>query len=165
MTEIYQRSKEHYARYAVSTVPPLWMKGVDPQAVYPQQCFYQAYKYVTHLDRFLEEGIWLVHGECGLALGPHAWVELPDGLVFDGVFQQSYRIADWNERILGQAWYKFTPTAACIILSNMPQNYDGTYDYRWDIRLKLPWFRGTTLEIDDKQAHALIDASGLRSER
>jgi len=61
-TEIYQRSKEHYARYAVSTVPPLWMKDVDPKAVYPQECF-------TKLTSMLRTWIGFLKKESGSSMG------------------------------------------------------------------------------------------------
>jgi hypothetical protein len=159
---VYERSKERYAKYAVANVRPLWSVGVDLDAVYPQECFFRAYRYVVHLDRLLEEGIWLVHGECAMAFGPHAWVELPDGLVFDAVLNQFYHLEDWEKHILGTAWYKFTPDAASLIFANMPRTEDGQFIYRWDANLGLPWFTGVPLEIDREKAWLLIVASGIR---
>jgi hypothetical protein len=159
---VYERSRERYAKYAVANVRPLWSVGVDWDAIYPQECFVRAYHYAVHLDRCCEKGIWLVHGECAMAFGPHAWVELPDGLVFDGVFQQFYRLEDWEAHIRGQAWYKFTPDAAFLIFANMPRTEDGQFIYRWDANLRLPWFTGVPLEIDREKAWSLIVASGIR---
>ena len=164
---LYETMKQEHADYAVSDVPPLWLEGVEPQAIYPQECFYRAYSYATHLSRFSTKGIWLVHGECGLCFGCHAWVELPDGLVFDGVFQQFYRIEDWEKRILGRAWYKYTPRAAIRISYNMPKTDDGLHRLDgWHKSLKLPFiFAGTdSLEIDDEKAEELIVLNGLRDE-
>jgi hypothetical protein len=160
----YERSKQRYAKYAVSNVRSVWMEGVQPHAIYPHGCFYRAYRYATDLVRLPERGIRLVHGQCTLALGPHAWVELPDGLVFDGVLQQFYLIEDWEEEILGQAWYKYTPSAAALILANMPVTHDGQRICQWDAELKLPWFSGVPLEIDLDKAWELIVASGIREE-
>ena len=157
----YEQNKESYAKFAVSDVRPYWMEGVNPHTVYPHECFYRAFRYATDLDSNLEKGTWLVHGECILASGLHAWVELPDGLVFDGVFQQFYRIEDWEREMFGQAWYKFTPEAATLILANMPET-DGQCSYCWAAELKLPWFRGVPLEIDFDMAWELIVKSGIR---
>jgi hypothetical protein len=140
------------------------MEGVDPHAIYPHECFYRSYRYATDPVRLSEKTIRLVHGECVLALGPHAWVELPDGLVFDGVFQQYYRIEDWETEISGRAWYKFTPHAASLILANMPRADDGQCCYQWDAVLNLSRFRGVPLEIDFDMAWDLIVASGIRDE-
>lgn len=161
---MYEQSREQYAEYEVADVPPLSTKGVEPDDIYPQECFFRAFYYAMHIDRICEKGIWLVHGECGLAFGPHAWVELPDGLVFESVFQRFYRLEDFEKHMLGQAWYKFTPDAAFLIFRNMPRTDDGQFLYQWDVKLNLPWFKGVPLEIDFDKAWSLIVASGLREE-
>ncbi len=160
----YEELKLKYSTLAIKDVPQLWLEGVDPAAIYPQECFSRAYRYAVDLCRIEVEGIWLVHGECGLCFGRHAWVELPDALVFDGVFQQFFRIEDWEKHILGTAWYKYTPFAASLISANMPKMDDGTIDMVWDVKLNLPWFRGMAFEIDENKAIELITANGLREE-
>ena len=35
---IYEQDKKRYAKYAVTNVRPLWMVGVNPTLVYPQEC-------------------------------------------------------------------------------------------------------------------------------
>lgn len=161
---MYQQMKCEYSKYAVADVRPRWLDGVYPQDIFPQECFCRAYCYATDLNRFSEKGIWLVHGECAFALGPHAWVEMPDGLIFDGVFQQFFRAEDYADKLLGQPWYKFTPEAAFLIAANMPMTDDGQYFHRWDVKLKLPWYRGVPLEVDFEKAEELIVSSGIRAE-
>lgn len=163
---MYKQMKVTYAKYVVENVRPLWLEGVDPHAIYPQECFYRAYCYATDASRYTVKGLWLVHGECAFALGPHAWVELPDGLIFDGVFQQFFRAKDFYDRgkLVGQPWYRFTPRAASLIAANMPMTDDGRCSYRWDGKLKLPWITDEPLEIDFEKADELIVASGIRAE-
>jgi hypothetical protein len=53
----YGHMKQRYAKCSVGSVRPLWMEGVEPHAVYPQDCFYRAYRYATALVRHLEKAI------------------------------------------------------------------------------------------------------------
>ena len=71
--------------------------GTRPGRRYWRDCYRRAADYLlAHAPRDGEcppvEGLALVHGVC--RAGPrqwgHAWVELPGGLVFDGVRQQFY---------------------------------------------------------------------------
>ncbi len=102
-----------------------------------------------------------------MCFGCHAWVELPNGLVFDGVFQQFYRIEDWEKYILARAWYKYTPQATLRIYGNMPKLDNGLHNWGgWHIKLNLPfvWVGDEPLEIDDNKAEELIVLNGLRDE-
>lgn len=161
---MYERMKLRCGEFSVADVRPLWLVGVEPHSLYPQECFYRAYRYATHIARIAVDGIWLVHGECSLAFGCHAWVELPDGLAFDGVLQQFFRTTDYYGILLGQPWYRFTPDAAALISANMPKTEDGEFIHRWDTELKLPWFRGVVLEIDEPLAGDFLVSSGIREE-
>lgn len=161
---VYEKMKLDCTPYVVTDVPPLWLVGVDPQALYPQECYYRAYRYATDLTRLSVKGLWLVHGECSLARGCHAWVELPGGLVFDGVLQQFFQITDWEKRFLAQSWYKFTPDAAALISANMPMTEEGEFIHRWDTKLNLPWYRGVPYKIDFDKAMEYITLSGIREE-
>lgn len=68
-------------------------KTGKPKRLNPKNCYEKAFRYVAD-KRDLNE-IKLVHGlykpetiknHCG-----HAWVEIPDGIIFDGVMQRFYR--------------------------------------------------------------------------
>jgi hypothetical protein len=70
-------------------VEPGWKRRTWPRRRYPQQCYAQTTKYMLqHLEI---EGARLVHGMIAHAPYfvpmPHAWVELPGDVVFDGVVQ------------------------------------------------------------------------------
>ena len=70
-------------------VEPGWARCTWPRRRYPQQCYAKTVKYV--LDHPEIKGMRLVHGVVSHAPHfvplDHAWVELPRGIVFDGVVQ------------------------------------------------------------------------------
>jgi hypothetical protein len=158
----FEQTKAEYSKYAVSDVNPIWRAGVDEQAIYPRECYARALHYALGLRQ--SEGVFLVHGESVFSLGGHAWVELPDGLVFDAVFEQFYRHEAYYDKniIMARAWYKFTSHAACVIAYNMPETDHDLIPCRWDTRLKLPWISGDPLTIDFAAAIRLFVAAGLR---
>lgn len=150
-------------------VPDLWREGTDHATLYPGECFYRSYRYISSLSLRvcgarlydLHRQIWLVHGQmtgCG-----HAWVELPDNIVFDGAFQRFYHKAPYYETLLIQPWYKYAPHAAVMIAANLPRTPTGLCYYGgWHISLKLPWADPEhPTVIDDRQAIDLLAASGL----
>jgi hypothetical protein len=145
-------------------VEQAWREGTDPDAIYFGECYFRAFRYATSLVRSCNagmlkslDGVYLVHGEtaAGFALGGHAWVELPGGVIFDGVYQRFYSA----EGYAPLPWYKFTVSAAGIIMANMqPPTL-----YRWDHVLKLPWGDPKNpLVIDYDDAVRLLISSGLR---
>jgi hypothetical protein len=154
----YERIKHGMAEHAIADVCPAWLEDVDVGAIYPQECYYRAHRYATHPAR-MEEGVFLVHGETGLLFGGHAWVELPNGLVFDGVFQQFYPLDVWDREAIPNRWYKFTPMAAGLITARLRKTHPGLY--RWDAVLKLPFGDpAKPLVIDGDVAHQLLLAQG-----
>ncbi|WP_191090666.1 hypothetical protein [Niallia endozanthoxylica] len=81
---------KHLAEYEI--VPKEEYKTGKRRHIRPRLCFQQAFRYVANKANI--EGIRLVHGlykpssfdnHCD-----HAWVELPDGTIFDGVLQRFY---------------------------------------------------------------------------
>jgi hypothetical protein len=156
--ESYEQVKRSMTAHAITDVCPAWLEGVDGGAIHPHECYYRAHRYAIHPARF-EEGVLLVHGETGLCFGGHAWVELPDGLVFDGVFQQFYPLAVWDREAIPNRWYKFTPLAVGIITARLRKTHPGLY--RWDTVLHLPWGDpANPLVIDGDMAHQLLLAQG-----
>jgi hypothetical protein len=74
----------------------LW-EGARPGKRYWTDCYRRASDYVLARARqpgpcLPADGVLLVHGVCrdDHVMWAHAWVELPDGVVFDGVRQQFY---------------------------------------------------------------------------
>lgn len=161
--EACEKFRKRYNNKEVS-MPGLWSEGTEPDTVYPQKCFYRAYLFCSALGSRLSDdelnGVYLVHGECCLALGPHAWVELPGDLLFDGVFQRFYRLSLCD----AAAWYKYTPRAADIICANMPVDAKtNMMCYAFYHPLRLPWGDPSNpLIIDYDKAIELLVTSGLR---
>jgi hypothetical protein len=154
----YERRKRKLAEHALTDVCPAWLEEVDLSAIYPQECYYRAYRYATHPARMVE-GVYIVHGETSLVFGGHAWVELPDGVAFDGVFQQFYPLDVWDREVHPLRWYKFTPMAADIIVARLRFTHPGMYC--WDAALDLPWGDPSKpLIIDYQMAHNLLVAQG-----
>lgn len=155
----YEEGRHRVKRFEV--VPPgsPWIEGVDANAIYPRQCYQRAYDYAIHESRCLEKH-HLVHGETRLALGGHSWVELPNGLVFDGVFQRFYRREDYyGEMAHATPWYIYDAIAAHrlgVTLKVSPGN--------WWSHLGLPmiWNR-PPISINDQYAMELIDKYYMQS--
>lgn len=146
-------------------VPRQWKIGTNTRYVYPQQCFYRSFTYACHEFRRNVPGVWLVHGESSFAGGPHAWVELPDGLVFDAVYQRWYRNYYDAEGAAGRAWYKFAPLAAASILFEKwnEAGRPACPCYRFDNWLWLP--RGNSdqpMIIDLERAEELLRTRASR---
>ncbi|QJX01095.1 hypothetical protein [Frigoriglobus tundricola] len=69
-------------------VPAELRVGTCPVRAYPKKCYIKALEYfLAHVA----DDVVLCHGEVAVAEWglpfPHAWVELPGGIVFDGVAQ------------------------------------------------------------------------------
>jgi hypothetical protein len=141
-------------------VPAHWKEGTTPDTIYPHECFYRAYRYIADLDLHLgnDDGVYLIHGECCLAWGAHAWVELPGGIVFDGVRQRFY-----SQAVLGPAavWYKYTRSAANLLAANICRKAPACYAFYEP--LKLPWGDPSNpLVIDFDKAVEYLVSSGIR---
>jgi hypothetical protein len=167
--EVAQRMLEEL-KDAEVRVPEIWRRGIDPEIIYPGECFYRSYLYVKDLalrldpcDHTVIPRLWLVHGEY-LGWQRHGWVELPRGVVFDGVLQRFYRKRAYYEIQYARPWYKYAPSAAFVIARNMPAQADGLFPYgEWHAHLKLPWAdpaRPTV--VDSERALELLVTSGLR---
>lgn len=139
-----------------------WRTGTDSRAIYPGECFYRAALYVYHLSRFTTEGLWLVHGENAMALNRHAWVELPDGMVFDAVLQRFYSKKGYYDITVARPLYKYTPYAAYILPLHLPKFPDGSaLGGDWHEPLGLPWpDPDNPIEVDRERAIEALTARG-----
>lgn len=135
-----------------------WRVGTEPSAEYAQECFYRSYMYLCDNRHVASmDDVYLVHGECTLSLGPHAWVELPGDVMFDGVRQRFYRTL----ALKPACWYKYTPRASHLLAANMPGKE--TCCYAFYLPLKLPWGDpAKPLVIDSDRALEYLVSSGLR---
>ena len=139
-----------------------WRVGTTRRAIFPGECFYRAALYVYQPDLFSAEGLWLVHGENTMARNRHAWVELPDGVVFDAVLQRFYGRKGYYDGTVARPLYKYTPAAASIIPLHLPKSPDGGTLYGdWHEPLDLPWPDPTNpIEVDEERALAALTARG-----
>ncbi len=99
-------------------VPRSWRRHVVPDAFFPAESLY-----------VLGEAV------CG-GIQQHGWVEI-DGVVFDGVMQQFYSKAGYDESEKARPWYRFDRQATMWIDRAMKRQVAWTY--RWDRLLGLPW--------------------------
>jgi len=93
--------------------PDRLRRETQPDRSFPGRCYEKAFAFV--LAHANEPGIVLVHGRI-VAGGPraidHAWVELSDGVVFDGVAQRFYQTAGYYGLCEAVAEANYTPTEA-----------------------------------------------------
>ena len=139
-------------------VPKEWKVGTQPRYVYPQQCYSRSFHYATHDARY-KPGVWLVHGRSLLGPGGHAWVELPDGLVFDAVVQRWFRnyYGRGDDGQMAEAWYKYDPMAVVLIHRRMNLLQTEMDDYCYHRWLQLPWGNPQNpLVIDITRAEELL---------
>lgn len=132
--------------------------------MYPGQCFWRSFQYAVDPARESVPGVWLVHGESDFSDGSHAWVELPDGLVFDAVLQRWYPDYYGAAGQNGKAWYKYTPDAAWLIYNELNDDDSSeTVGFRFDRFLWLPWGDSKNpLLIDYERATRLIESREKR---
>jgi hypothetical protein len=134
----------------VEVVPPDGLRSLsDPRGKYATRCFEMAWFYViTHKN---VEGIHYVVGEALVGgLGLHAWVELPNDVVFDGVMQRFYSRAAYYDRQHVKVYYRYTGAAAVEIHSALHRNLGDEATWAWHLHLGLPW--------GDASAPLLIDS-------
>jgi hypothetical protein len=145
-------------------VPESWRVGTTPDSPNLSECFYRSYRYVA--DRWCDlgrENLWLVHGEYSLGFA-HAWVELFDRVVFDGVLQRFYDLDRYYKIQSARPWYKYEPIASTLMAANAPVHADGTKSFGdWHIFLKLPFAdpSNPTIIGYDRMRELLV-TSGLR---
>ena len=100
-------------------VPEEWRQNVRPRRRFPKDCFYRSWRYV--LDHDAPEAR-LVHGTyapdllSGTPGVNHAWVELPGGIVFDGVYQRFFVGAAYYVAMNCIAEVSYTPEEAARLV-------------------------------------------------
>jgi len=149
----YAVGRQRVARYEVTPPESPWIEGVDLDAIYPQDCYLRAYKYACDVNRCFEKH-QLVVGATSLAFGGHAWVELPSGIIFDGVYQRFYRKDDYYG-VMAEAtpWYFFDADATTMLGAHLR-----TSPSEWWLKLGLPMIKGgrPPIKFDSKKAWASL---------
>jgi hypothetical protein len=146
--------REVAGRLAPSEVeaPPRWLPFAETGRVFVGECFRRCYQFVhkvqaSDLGPAQKKGVWLVHGQY---LGWHdaAWVELPGGLVFDGVLQRFYRRAGYYAAVSARPWYRYDAEAAAFIYLGLTSDESAVVQYgNWHLRLMLPWAADGPVEV------------------
>lgn len=83
--------REEFAAYEVS--PPAGVVPPRTTRLFPRQCFARASRFL--LDQPSDLVATLVQGLIGSEKILHAWVLLPGGVVYDGVFNRFYQRSDY----------------------------------------------------------------------
>jgi hypothetical protein len=91
-------------------VPEHLRRGTRPERTYQGRCYQRALNFI--LDHAEAKGCRLVHGTACSDLRGHAWVELSDGIVFDGVAQRFYRRHGYYIALTARKKQSFTPEQA-----------------------------------------------------
>lgn len=159
LVSIYEESRQRAAPFEVVPPEQVWTGGVEFDAIFPRECYKQALLYSIGSTR-TGKGHQLVHGETSLALGGHAWVEIPGGFVFDGVFQRFYRRDDYySDMAHATPWYVYDE-AAVHLLSVHFRHDPGSW---WSL-LELPMiFNRPPIHISFEYARELLAKHYVRS--
>jgi hypothetical protein len=112
-------------------VAAAWVRRTWPRRRYPQQCYQKTLKYVCeHADI---AGMRLVHGVISHSrpVSPldHAWVELPGGIVFDGVVQAFFTHDSYRRVMSAVPLDSYTLSESQQLLSQ--HGHPGPWNLRW----------------------------------
>lgn len=132
LTDGWEKPFQRLAPYETRPTDSVWLEGVDFDNIYPQQCFEQAFNYTKAKCRWGLSHKYVI-GECSLCFGQHAWVELPNGLVFDGVFQAFYKWEEYQKQMHARQLNVFDEQSAYMLACH----YDCSPS-RWWNKLGLP---------------------------
>jgi hypothetical protein len=126
------RIEKLLAPHLAADVPKAYRKEAMPEYCFLGECFGRAIQYVS-LSRHLPESVYVLgEAACG-GMGQHGWVELPGGIVFDGVLQEFYTSGYMSQ---AKQWYRFD-RAGTMYAERMSKRY-AKHSYRWDCVLNLP---------------------------
>ena len=153
------QQRRQYERFEIDPPGSPWIEGVDSENVYPRACYMMACEYAYHIARsFLDYKV--VHGETSLVFGGHAWVELPNDLVFDGVYQRFYRRDDYYGQMAhAKPWYIYDRRAFRVLYSGLEDSLG-----QWWSKLDLPMiFNRPAIEVSGDYAHELLAKYVIRS--
>lgn len=153
------QQRRQYEKFEIDPPGSPWIEGVDRENVYPRACYMMASEYAYHIARSFQE-YKVVHGDTSLVVGGHAWVDLPNNLVFDGVYQRFYRRDDYYGQMAhAKSWYIYDREAFRILHSSLEDSLG-----QWWDRLGLPMiFDRPPIEVSGDYAHELLAKHVIRS--
>jgi hypothetical protein len=112
-------------------VAATWSRGTWPRRRYPQQCYPKTLKYVREHGDIA--GMRLVHGVISHPGQPapmdHAWVELPGGIVFDGVVQTFFTRDSYSRVMSAVQLDSYTSSETEQLLARY--GHPGPWNLRW----------------------------------
>jgi hypothetical protein len=126
-------------------VPAAWQAHARPDKRFPNRSFEKSLDFVLELTFStlrtdpIHTGLWLVHG-FDRGGRPHGWVELPGGVVFDGVNQRFYAREDYYREAGARPTYRYGPEAVVFVYDQIPE-VGGTGRIpvgNWHLYLDLP---------------------------
>jgi hypothetical protein len=123
--------RELLRRATRADVPPGWARRTWPRRRYPQQCYGKTVAYLLGHPEIV--GLRLVHGV--VSHGPrgvpldHAWVELPGGIVFDGVVQAFFTHASYARVMAAVELDRYSPADAERLLA--AHGHPGPWNAAW----------------------------------
>jgi hypothetical protein len=149
-------------------VPEGWGRIARPGTPCHGTCFEKSLLFALDIAAHLgplddaRKETWLVHGEYA-NWNRHAWVELPGGIVFDGVAQRFYDRKGYYDAVRARPWYMYTLDAARIISARLPEGPEGLAHLGdWHVRLKMPWsYPANPTRIDAAEAERLLREAGI----
>lgn len=113
------------------TVEGSWARRTWPRRRYPQQCYPKTLKYA--LDHPAIRGLRLVHGVVShpphFVPFDHAWVELPGGVVFDGVVQTFFRRVSYYRVMAAVALDAYCGPEATRLVAE--HGHPGPWNAKW----------------------------------
>ena len=123
--------RELLLRATHADVPPGWTRRTWPRRRYPQQCYRKTVAYMVQHPEIL--GMRLVHGVVSHGPGgvplDHAWVELPGGIVFDGVVQAFFTHASYTRVMAAVELDRYSSADAERLLAE--HGHPGPWNARW----------------------------------
>ena len=105
---IVRRERKGLRPFEVVPDPPYRLSRQALTGVYPKQCYVRAYRYAAN---HFETQALLVHGLYHDGKG-HAWVEIPGGVVYDGVLNRFYQAEPYHLVKMTVPEAKYTPKEA-----------------------------------------------------
>jgi hypothetical protein len=197
MAEIEHEMLRRFQKIKPATPPAVCEHVVEElnpgrKKLFLRRCFERTFWYIIHIAqkayssdeaRGILNRTWLVHGSCFLGSldGAHAWVELPGGIVFDGVYQRFCDRRSYYRTQHAAAFQKYRPAAAFAIMAHLIRNDPNVYDpaceredpmslvalhsrhaegftYDWWRRFGFEMNPKRPMKVDEKAAALLIDA-------